>query len=95
MKLNSFKVRTGKPMVDSMESAKDFLAQCKVAFDLKLQDRKTFFTFYAGDNKIPCKVGKYERMDEWVDYEVQVFYGDAAIKACYQNRKYINAYFRN
>ena len=27
MKLNSFKVRTGKPMVDSMESAKDFLAQ--------------------------------------------------------------------
>ena len=95
MKLNSFKVRTGKPMVDSLESAKEFLAQCKVAFDLKLPDRKTLLTFFGGDDYIPCKVGKYEKVDEWTDVEVTVVYGNEAIKACYQNRKYINAYFRN
>ncbi len=95
MKLNSFKVRTGKPMVDSLESAKEFLAQCKVAFDLKLPDRKTILTFFGGDDYIPCKVGKYENVDEWTDVEVTVVYGNEAIKACYQNRKYINAYFRN
>lgn len=95
MKLNSFKVRTGKPMVDSLESAKEFLAQCKVVFDLKLPDRKTLLTFFGGDDYIPCKVGKYEKVDDWTDVEVTVVYGNEAIKACYQNRKYINAYFRN
>lgn len=95
MKLNSFKVRTGKPMVDSMESAREFLSQCKVAFDLVLPDGKTFFTFYAGKDYIPCMVGKYERVDEFTDFECDIVYGDKAVKACYQYRKYINAYFRN
>ena len=93
MKLNAFKVRTGKPMISSLQDAQEFLSQCKVSFDLKLQDGKILLTFFGGDDDIPCKVGKYERLNEGIDTEVTAWYGEEAIKKCYEYREYINNYF--
>lgn len=49
MRLNSFKVRTGKPMIDSLESAKEFLAQCKVVQDIKIARTNKTISCFAGD----------------------------------------------
>ena len=93
IKLNAFKVRPNKPMIDSLQSAKEFLTQCKVAFDVRI-DKKNFITCFAGDDDIPCRVGVYELIDEWTDCQITAFYGIDAIKACYRLRKFINAKFK-
>ena len=87
MTLNVFKMRNNKPMIDSLESAREFLSQCKNPF--RLYTSRGYWEFTQN------RVSLMRNVDEWTDVEVYKHEGEKAVSAAYKLRKHINAYFKN
>lgn len=93
IKPNIFKKKeAGNPMIYNLQTAKDFLLNCKNKFILNLSE-KIILTFFSGNDCIPCMVRRVEMINAFQS-DISTVYGNAAIKSCYQYRKYINRYFK-
>lgn len=84
--MNVYVVPAGKPMIYSMESARQFLKH--TATPMYIPQGTGYFSI--------CRerVSYMEKIDEWSDLEVWRFTEEEAVHTVYRLRKYINARFR-
>ena len=82
-------------MIYDLQSAKEFMEQCKYPFELNIPDTEKVIVCFAGDSKSPLKFEVFQQVDEYTCKEEKTYTNACAIRQCYFYRKHINAYFNN
>ncbi len=84
--MNVYITPAGRPMIYSMESARQFLQ--RTIEPLYIPQGTGYFSISRE------RVSYMEKIDEWADLEVWRFTEEEAVHTVYRLRKYINARFR-
>lgn len=85
--INAYRFTPGKPMIYSMESAREFLASTKQP--LRIKTDRGYYEIYNGT------ISLVEHVNEWMVLERWMKFGDDAVRCIYQIRKIINARFKH
>ena len=85
--LNVYRFIPGKPMIHSLESAREFLASTKQP--LRIKTARGYYEICNGS------ISLVENVNEWMDFECWLKIGDDAVRCIYQLRKIINARFKH
>lgn len=85
--INAYRITPGKPMIWSLDSAREFLASTKQP--LRIKTENGYYEICNGT------VSLVENVNEWVDFQCWLKVGNDAIRCLYENRKIINAKFKD
>ena len=85
--LNVYRFTPGKPMIHSLESAREFLASTKQP--LRIRTANGYYEICHGS------IAYIEFVNEWMDLERWRHIGADAVRSVYENRKIINARFKH
>ena len=85
--INAYRVTPGKPMIWSLESAREFLASTKQP--LRIKTARGYYEIYRGT------IALIESVNEWMVLEHWRKIGEDAVRCVYENRKIINARFKH